>query len=363
MKFKEFTRKNRYTVMLLALAAIVILFFTITKGNLLWRADAWSGMAFQFPEYGVMTVGLMLCFICGKMDMSFVMLGNFATIMMTYYIQSKLAAGYDADWNSVSLIVNNSLPQDQWQVAGTGTIVGVILVGMLIALAIAVIGGIINGTLVSVLNIPPVMATISMQLVWKGVSIGLTNGYALTGLPSIYSEIGHATVLGFLPVPMLIFIVIFAIAAFLVLKTTYGKKIYMIGTNEKAARYSAINTRRVVTVTYILCDVFATIGCMIMVSTLNSAKADNGTSYVMRCILILVLAGIMPDGGIGWIINALISIVTIQVIATGVNMFPKLNSYYGDLIWGGMLLIVLIANTYLLGGKRLARKMHTKITA
>ena len=102
---------------------------------------------------------------------------------------------------------------------------------------------------------------------------------------------------------------------------------------------------------------------MIMVSTLNSAKADNGTSYVMRCILILVLAGIMPDGGIGWIINALISIVTIQVIATGVNMFPKLNSYYGDLIWGGMLLIVLIANTYLLGGKRLARKKHTKITA
>ena len=346
---KDFAKKNRYTVMLLGLAAAVLLFFTITKGKLLWTAGAWNSIFFQFPEYGIMTIGLMLCFICGKMDMSFAMLGNFASIIAVFYMRGKLLAGYDADWNAVNLLVDNSLPQEQWAVATSGQVVGIMLVGVLIALAIAAVGGVINGTLVSVLGIPPVMATISMQLVWKGLSIALTDGYAVTGLPAEYSEIGHSTVFGFLPVPLLIFIVVFAVVAFLVLKTSYGKKIYMIGTNEKAARFSAINTRRIITVTYVLCDVIACIGSMIMVSTLNSAKADNGSSYVTRAILILVLAGILPDGGIGWIINSLISVLTIQVIATGVNMFPKLNSYYGDLIWGGLLLVVLIANTVIMG--------------
>jgi len=76
-----------------------------------------------------------------------------------------------------------------------------------------------------------------------------------------------------------------------------------------------------------------------------SAKADYGTSYVMRCILILVLAGVLPDGGMGKIGNVLIAIVTIQIIATGVNMFPSLNTYYASLIWGGLLIIVLIMST------------------
>ena len=357
---KDFAKKNRYTVMLLCLLALVLLFFTVTKGSLMWTSGTWKSILFQFPEYGIMTIGLMLCFICGKMDMSFVMLGNFASVLAVFYMRGKLSTGYDADWNTVNFIVDNSVPEEQWAIASTSQVVGVILVGLLIALLIALVGGIINGTLVSVLNIPPVMATISMQLVWKGLSIALTDGYAVTGLPSLYSEIGHASVFGFLPVPMLIFIVIFAIVAFLVLKTSYGKKIYMIGTNEKAARFSAINTRRIVTVTYVLCDVIACVGSMIMVSTLNSAKADNGNSYVMRCILILVLAGILPDGGIGWIINSLISLITIQIIATGVNMFPDLNSYYGDLIWGALLLIVLIANTYLMGGKTMRKRKTLK---
>ena len=76
-----------------------------------------------------------------------------------------------------------------------------------------------------------------------------------------------------------------------------------------------------------------------------SAKADYGTSYVMRCILILVLAGVLPDGGMGKIGNVLIAIVTIQIIATGVNMFPSLNTYYASLIWGGLLLVVLLLST------------------
>ncbi len=150
--------------------------------------------------------------------------------------------------------------------------------------------------------------------------------------------------------PLLIFIVVFIVSWFLLNHTVYGEKLYMVGTNIKAAEFSAINTRRMVVCTYMLCDVICCIGCLIMISTMAGAKADYGTSYVMRCILILVLAGVLPDGGMGRIGNVLIAIVTIQIIATGVNMFPSLNTYYASLIWGGLLLIVLIMSTRITDG-------------
>ena len=313
MKTKSL-EKYSYTFMLLGLMAVVLLFFTLTRGAMLWKGDVWLGIAMQFPEYGVVTLGLMFCFICGKMDMSFMALGNFATIMAVRYMAGRADSP-----------------------AG-----GVILVGILIALAIAACGGLINGLLVAYLDIPPVMATIAMQLVWTGLSVALTNGNTVKGLPALYTEIGHKYLFGFLPVPLLIFLVIFAISYFLLQHTVYGEKLYMVGTNIKAAEFSAINTKRMVIGTYILCDVICCIGCLIMISTLASAKADYGTSYVMRCILILVLAGVLPDGGMGRIWNVLIAIVTIQIIATGVNMFSNLNTYYASLIWGALLIVVLI---------------------
>ena len=316
MKTKSL-EKYSYTFMLLGLMAVVLLFFTLTRGAMLWKGDVWLGIAMQFPEYGVVTLGLMFCFICGKMDMSFMALGNFATIMAVRYMAGRADSP-----------------------AG-----GVILVGILIALAIAACGGLINGLLVAYLDIPPVMATIAMQLVWTGLSVALTNGNTVKGLPALYTEIGHKYLFGFLPVPLLIFLVIFAISYFLLQHTVYGEKLYMVGTNIKAAEFSAINTKRMVIGTYILCDVICCIGCLIMISTLASAKADYGTSYVMRCILILVLAGVLPDGGMGRIWNVLIAIVTIQIIATGVNMFSNLNTYYASLIWGALLIVVLIMST------------------
>jgi len=68
----------------------------------------------------------------------------------------------------------------------------------------------------------------------------------------------------------------------------------------------------------------------------------------MQTILILLLAGVLPEGGRGKIVNVLIAIVSIQIISSGVNMFPQLNTYYSNLISATLLLIVLMATTRLL---------------
>ncbi len=334
---KKYFAKNKYTGLLLILLVIVLLFFTVTQGSKFWSASMLSGMCMQFPEYGMITLGLMFCFISGNIDMSFVALGDFASIMAVRYIVAN---------------TNDDMAD--------GAVIGVILIGILIAVVIGIFGGFINGLLVTMLKIPPVMATIAMSLVWQGFSTALTRGDAVTGLPYLYSEIGHSNVLGFIPFPLFIFIIGFIIAAFLIKCTTYGEKLYMIGTNPKAAMFSAINTRLLIIVTFIICAVYSNIGCMIMVSTMSSAKADYGSSYLMRCILILVLAGVLPDGGYGKITDVILSIVIIQIIASGVNMFPQINTYYASLIWGGLLLIVLILSTKMTGEGFLKKRIKAK---
>ncbi len=336
-KVKKYLAENTYTSMLLGLMVVLLLFFSITKGGAFWKPSIWKGIMVQFPEYGLMTIGIMFCFIIGKIDMSFVALGDFATIMAVQYMGAHVT-------------------EDM----GNGQIMRVICVGILIVLAIGVVGGLINGALIAFLNIPPVMATIAMQLVWTGLSTALTRGYAVTGLPSLYTEIGHSSILGFLPVPLFVFLIIFVLAALLLKFTTYGEKLYMVGSNEKAAKFSGINTKGMIIGTFILADVIACIGCLLMISTMNSAKADYGTAYVMRVILILVLAGVLPDGGTGKIFNVLLSIVAIQIISTGVNMFPDLNAYYSNLIWGGLLIIVLILSTKMGSGFSLRKKKKVK---
>lgn len=324
--------KFNYSFLLLGLLAMILIAFTIAKPDTLWSLSVWKSMAMQFPEYGVFALGVMFCFISGNIDVSFVALGDLAAIIGCMYMIKASDAGTFG--------------------GNPGMIV---LVGIVIAIAVGIVGGFINGNLISRLGIPSILATLANQMVFRGLAIALTRGDAVTGIPLIYSEVGHTNVFGFIPMPLLIFIIVFLISAFLLKYTTYGKKLYMIGSNPKAARFSAINTTRMINATFIISGVMAAIGALLMVSTMNSAKADYGSSYLMRSILILVLAGVLPDGGMGKIINVLISIVIIQIIASSVNMFPQLNTYYSSLISAVMLLTMLMVTTRLLGERKLKR--------
>ena len=326
-KIKDFVRNNQYTSILVGLLIAVLALFSALKGPAFWRLDLWKGMTMQFPEYACVALGLMFVFISGHHDMSQVLLGNFGAILAVQYMAAHVTEGMS-----------------------NGQVGGIIFVGIGIALAIAVVGALINFVLVSFLNVPPVMATIAMQMVWKGLSTALTKGYAVKGVPALYTTVGHTYIGGILAVPVVIFLVLLAISIFLLKYTTFGEKLYMIGTNKKAAKFSGINVHGMLAATYLLSALYATIGILIMVSTMGSAKADYGISYTTRAILILVLAGCIPDGGQGKISNILLSIVTVQIIATGINLFGNLNTYYSSLIWGGMLVLVLILSTRM-GGR------------
>ena len=174
MKVKEFFKKNPYTAILLAFMAVVLLIFTVTKGGVFWQLGTWKGIVMQFPEFGVMAFGVMFCLLIGCIDMSFVMLGNFATIVGVSFMGSAVKDGMS-----------------------NAQIGLVIFEAFIIVSIICAIGGVINGLLISKLGIPPVIATIAMQMVWLGVSTGITGGKTVSSVPALYIEVGHSNVFGF----------------------------------------------------------------------------------------------------------------------------------------------------------------------
>jgi simple sugar transport system permease protein len=187
------------------------------------------------------------------------------------------------------------------------------------------LGGLVNGILISRLGIPSILATLAAQMVYRGIAIGITQGSAVTGIPALYSEIGHVNLFGFLPMPLFVFLIVLLIFAFLLRYTTYGEKLYMIGSNPKAAR-SAPSTRR--NAHRNLCDLRRLRGHRSAADGIHVQFGQGGLRFLLSDALHpdSVPAGVLPDGGIGKIFNALIAIVTIQIIATCVNMFPEINS-------------------------------------
>jgi len=86
---------------------------------------------------------------------------------------------------------------------------------------------------------------------------------------------------------------------------------------------------------------------LIMMARANSAKADYGSPYTLQCVLIAVLGGIDPNGGFGKISGVTMAILILQFLSSGLNMFNNVSNFYRDVIWGGVLILVLVFNKLL----------------
>ena len=92
---------------------------------------------------------------------------------------------------------------------------------------------------------------------------------------------------------------------------------------------------------------------LVMLANYNSAKSDYGASYTLLTVLIVVLGGVNPNGGSGRLSGVLFAIVMLQVLSSGLNMFPTISDFYRPLIWGAVLLFVICMNEGALSVRRL----------
>jgi ribose/xylose/arabinose/galactoside ABC-type transport system permease subunit len=286
----------------------------LTKGKLL-SLNSLSAIAFQIPLLGLLALAQMAPMLSGGIDLSIVSTANLSGIVMAM-IMTKMSFS------------------------------GNVLIAIVAGLIISALVGILNGFLISVVSVPAIIATLGTMIFIRGISLSITKGYVIAGFPKQFQFIGNGNILG-IPVPFLIFVVSMILMIFLLNKTKYGLKLYMLGSNPIATLFSAVNNKTVVFRTHLLSSFFAGVASIVMISRFNAAQADYGESYLLLTVLACILGGISPSGGFGKVSGLFISVIVLQIIATGFNLLG-FSSYLASALWGGILIFVILANRMLL---------------
>lgn len=305
---------------LLAIFVVITAVAGLTKGTKFINTGNLQSMAKSLTEYGLMSVGVGIAMISGGIDLSTVYVANLCGILAVMTMKS------------------------------TG---GGIIAAVAVALVVGILCGAFNGFLVSVLKIPAMLATLGTYQLYMGIAIVCSKGSTVSGIPREFSSFSQMMILG-IPLPFIIFILMIIIIAFIMSKTKFGKRVYLVGTNEKAAKFAGINTKSVLIRAYILSGLVSAVAGLLSLSRISSAKADFGSSYTMQTILIAVLGGVNPNGGFGSIPGIAIAVLILQMLSSYLNMFPSISNFYRDMIWGVALIAVLIMN-YVIDKRRMAK--------
>jgi hypothetical protein len=297
----------------LILILLVLLIITgVTKSSQFLNVGNVQSIGKQLTEYGLMSLGMGICMLNGGIDLSTVYIANLCGI-------------------SAGLIIQNS----------TNDMAGILL-ACVVALLIGTACGIFNGFLISFLNIPPMLATLGSYELFLGISI-VNSGGSTVSANGKFNILSAMTVFG-IPFPFILFIVCTVILSLLMNKTSFGNKVYLVGTNAKSAKFAGINVKMTTLYCYMVSGILSSIAGLVSLSRLNSAKADFGTSYTMQTILVVVLGGINPNGGFGNIPGIAFSVIILQMLSSYLNQFPSISNYYRDMIWGIALFAVLVFN-------------------
>ena len=321
---KEHFKKNAHQYRLLGLLVILMLVMGALAPGKFLTVRNFKNMGFQMAEFGILAIGMSVVIMTGGINLSIVNSAMLASIVSAMAMRALYNGGEGmAD-------------------------VPVILIGLLITIAVAVICGAINGFFVAYIGVLPILVTLGTQTVFDGISLNITRGSGVSGFPKLFQQIGAGT-LGEIPYTILIYIVVIVVAYLMIERSRWGISIYMVGGNEKATRFSGINTRKTVMGVYIFSAVAAGLAGILMTSRYNSAKADYGSSYTMQAVAATVLGGTSINGGSGHVLGTVIAVAIIQVISSGFNIL-KINRNFTDIATGLILVGVLAMNHFLAKG-------------
>jgi simple sugar transport system permease protein len=219
---------------------------------------------------------------------------------------------------------------------------------IVISVVVGLLGGLLNGVLIARAGLTPILCTLGTQLLFTGAAVVLSNGSAMR-LPYVplMDSIGNDSVLG-VPIDFTAFVVVAGLLGALLRFSPFGIRLFLIGTNAKAARYAGIAEARMLFVTYTLCGLMAGLAGINIAARTVAAKWDYGTSYVLIAILIAVMAGVRPQGGSGRVICVVFSVMALQFLSSMFN-FLGLSNYFRDCAWGLLLLLFLASSRFRFG--------------
>ena len=209
-------------------------------------------------------------------------------------------------------------------------------VALICGLGVGLLCGMVNGLLITFGRLPPFISTLGMMSVARGAALLYTHGRPISGFSSGFRFLATGYLLH-IPVPIIIMLVTYIIAHFVLTRTKLGRYSHAIGGNEEAAELSGINIKFYKTSVYCLCGGMAGLAAIILTARLNSAQPIAGIMYELDAIAATVIGGTSLMGGEGTIAGTLIGALIMGVLRNGLNLL-NVSSFIQQIIIGSVII-------------------------
>ena len=290
--------------------------------------------------YGIIIALIALLAVVSIMNKNFWVFRNIINILRITSINGLLAIGMTL------VILTGGIDLSVGAIMGTAGMVSAyfaretmglpMIVAVSAGLAVGFLCGIINGLLISRLNVPAFVGTLGMSSIATGITYIISDAKPISKLTSSFKFLGTGAFLG-LPIPLWIIAVI-AIAAFLLLyRLPIGRYIFAIGGNEEATFASGVSTKRVKFSVYVFSALLAALSGVIMTARVSSGVVTTGTGYETEAIAAVVIGGTSLAGGKGRLWGSLVGVLVLTILNNILDLLA-VNSYL-QLVFKGIIII------------------------
>lgn len=299
-------------------------------------------------KYGLVIAFILLCAILSFSTSKFLQISNMVNILRQISISSVLAIGVTfvvitggIDLSLGSVVAITGVMTAKFAHPDTYSIIVPILIG----LAVGVVIGLFVGTLVTFGKVPSFIVTLGVMTVARGGALIIAEGRPISNLSKDFQFIGGGEFFG-IPFSIIIMVVVFFIALFVLNKTKFGRYVYAIGGNEEAARACGIKVNKTKMLVYVICSCLAGLAGIVQTSRIAVGQPSIGEGYEMDAIAAVVIGGVSLSGGKGTVIGTIVGALIIGVLNNGLDLL-NVSSYWQSVVKG-----LIIIGAVLLDRKR-----------
>ncbi|NTU55030.1 MAG: ABC transporter permease [Anaerolineales bacterium] len=308
----------------------------------------WAKRIFRARETGIAFVVLVIVVYLSLATDTFFTASNLAVVSRQIALSAIIAmgmtlviltGGIDLSVGSVVAItsVMLGLTMVRWGMP--------IWISISIAILIGAMIGLINGTLLVKTKLPPFIVTLGMMGLARGAALVITKGTSISGFPAQYFPIGQGFVFDMIPIPVVIAVVLAIFVHIILSRTTFGRRIYLIGSNEEAALLSGISINRMKIWIYMICSALAAIEAVVETSRMATGQPASGSGYELTAIGAVVIGGASMNGGEGTVLGTLLGAILLGLITNGLILLG-ISAYWQQVFSGAIIILAVALDTW-----------------
>jgi ribose transport system permease protein len=217
-----------------------------------------------------------------------------------------------------------------------------VMLGMLACLGTATLCGLLNGGLIVALRVHPFIITLGAMAILRGIAFVVTRGQSVGSFPHAFrAMIGWQTASGLSLVPLGVMILVTVVGGIFLSRLAAGRRVYAVGGNELAARFSGIGVERVKVGVYVLSGLSAGVAALLALGYYGSASSGDGQGYELNVIAAAVVGGASLTGGRGTALGAVLGALVIQMISSGIVILG-IDQNYSQIIIGAVVIAAVV---------------------